>query len=284
GGFLEEWTGVSGLTEREKVSDVVSDFGAVSRDLLDEARMFATELFLERAGTLEELLTSEVAFVTERTAGIYGLDPSLFDSSLQRTSVGNQGRSGVLSLPAVMASHSASDHVVPTSRGRWVLERLICSPLGNPPPVDGTQPAASPELSPRERLEVMQDFAGCAACHNIADPIGFAFDHFDVVGARVAESYGEPVDPSGEVRGTRATDGTFEDLRGLAETLLQSEEVGECVHLQFFEYVFGRTRTEADSCQLIASGRAWSQGDRSLKGLIFSVLDTQFARTRSAQQ
>jgi hypothetical protein len=49
----------------------------------------------------------------------------------------------------------------------------------------------------RERLEVHRASPACAGCHRVMDPLGFAMENFDAVGAWRDREAGAPVDASG---------------------------------------------------------------------------------------
>jgi hypothetical protein len=86
-------------------------------------------------------------------------------------------------------------------RGIWVLENLLSVPIPAPPPGvetnldgDGTTELTT---SIRERLEAHRTDPACASCHNIIDPVGFALENFDSVGAWRVKDGESPVDASG---------------------------------------------------------------------------------------
>ena len=80
---------------------------------------------------------------------------------------------------------SHADRTAPVLRGKWMLENL----LGTPPP---PPPANVPPLEARRRAAPAHDARAdgehranpaCAGCHQVMDPLGFALENFDAVGA-----------------------------------------------------------------------------------------------------
>lgn len=130
----------------------------------------------------------------------------------------------------------------------------------------------------------MKDFPACVGCHDLLDPAGFAFDHFDHVGRFVTTIKGVPVDPSGQIKGSRSTDGPFTDLRGLAALLASSEEVRRCVHRQFLEFAQGREVAEGESCAVEASFRKLEAGGGKLAGLLRSALEFDHLHVRGGSR
>jgi uncharacterized protein DUF1588/uncharacterized protein DUF1585 len=113
-------------------------------------------------------------------------------------------RRGLLGKGAILMATSHPDRSAPTLRGKWILENLFGSPPPPPPavvpPLD-QKPGAAPRTM-RERMAAHRQPA-CAGCHNLIDPLGFAMDNFDAVGAWRSHDAGNPIDASG-----RLPDGT----------------------------------------------------------------------------
>ena len=58
----------------------------------------------------------------------------------------------------------------------------------------------------REQMAEHRANPACATCHKIMDPVGFALENFDAVGAWRTEDAGSPIDATGEL-----SDGTMVD-------------------------------------------------------------------------
>lgn len=110
----------------------------------------------------------------------------------------------------------------PVVRGVWTMEKILGSP---PPPPPKSIPAIEPDIrgatTVRELLAKHTEVKSCAACHAHFDPVGFALENFDIMGAwrddyrgmekgekvtgidRAGHPYtyyiSQPVDPSGEL-------------------------------------------------------------------------------------
>jgi len=280
--FLFQMTSARSVHGLAKSPSVLERFDeSVTSSLLDELRLFSERVFFEPAGNLATLLTSQESMGDATVASLYGITSPA--SGVGTLAVGPT-RAGFLTMPVLMSVLSQADHVVPTARGRFVLDKLLCTPIAAPPSFPSDAPAASPTLSPRERLAVMQDFPACAACHNRADPVGFAFDHFDPVGRFVTEVKGVPVDPSGEVKNTQLTDGPFANVAQLAGKLASSSEVRACVNWQFLEFAQGRTATTSDACSILGSQQAFEASDGRLQTLLEQVLALKSLQVRSASR
>jgi hypothetical protein len=107
-------------------------------------------------------------------------------------------------------------------RGKWILDNLLASP---PPPPPADVPALKTEhdgrkLTAREQLELHRANPACASCHQRMDPLGFALENFDAVGAWREGDAGQVIDA-----GAVLADGTaFKGFAGLQQILLDRRE------------------------------------------------------------
>jgi hypothetical protein len=92
-------------------------------------------------------------------------------------------------------------------RGSWILDNLLAAPVPAPPPGvetnidgDGSQVITT---SVRQRLENHRKNPSCASCHNLMDPVGFALENFNAIGAWRERDGDSVIDSSGVL-----TDGT----------------------------------------------------------------------------
>ena len=80
-----------------------------------------------------------------------------------------------------------------------------------PPPLPNVPPlVASTEAAPRtlrERMEQHRASPTCAGCHKVLDPLGFALENFDGVGAWRSREAGLPIDASGLLADGTKVDG-----------------------------------------------------------------------------
>ena len=74
----------------------------------------------------------------------------------------------------------------PVRRGKWILENLLGTPPPPPPPNVPPlkdQGASDKPKTMREQMEEHRANPVCANCHRLMDPLGFAMENFDGVGA-----------------------------------------------------------------------------------------------------
>ena len=125
-------------------------------------------------------------------------------------------RRGLLGQGSMLTVTSVATRTSPVSRGKWILENLLGTPPPVPPPGVETNleqdPDASRPRTLRQRLEAHRANPVCASCHKIMDPMGFALENFDLVGAWRERDGGVPIDSSGQLADGTPLDGPA-DLR-----------------------------------------------------------------------
>ncbi len=148
------------------------------------------EYVLRQDRPVTELLTADYSFLNERLAQHYGI-AGVRGSHLRKVSLPppESHRRGLLGQGSILTVTSTATRTSPVIRGAWVLENLLGSPPPAPPPGvetnldgDGTQVLTT---SVRQRLEAHRKAASCAACHGVIDPVGFALENFNPIGAGV---------------------------------------------------------------------------------------------------
>lgn len=184
------------------------------------------------------LVSAGFAYVNDRLARHYGL-PRVEGSAMRRVGLPEWSPyGGILTQASVLKVTSNGTTTSPVTRGVWVLERLLGEA---PPPPPKSVPAIEPDIrgatTIREILAKHTEAKSCAACHARFDPLGFALENFDVMGAwrdryrgmekgekvtgidRAGHPYAYYVGPAVEPAGTLRSGESFEDVRGLREIL-----------------------------------------------------------------
>ena len=92
----------------------------------------------------------------------------------------------MLTQGSVLTLTSYPTRTSPVIRGKWILEQFLGTPPPPPPPdvpeLDGEAGEALTG-SLRQRREKHRLDPACAVCHDRRDPLGFALENFDAVGA-----------------------------------------------------------------------------------------------------
>jgi hypothetical protein len=158
-------------------------------------------------------------------------------------------------------------------RGAWVLRNLLGAPQPSPPPgvetnLEQSAAAGTGGLPMRARLERHRADPSCAACHSLMDPLGFALENFDTIGAWRTLEHGQPIDAAAQL-----WDGT--QLNGpasLRTALLAREElfVTHAVEM-LMTYALGRALEPTDMPAVRRVVRAAADDDYRFSALALGV-------------
>jgi hypothetical protein len=145
----------------------------------------------------------------------------------------------------------------PPKRGRFVMEELLCTPVPKAPIGVVTAVALDSKSTLREKLIAHRKDPTCAACHALMDPIGFAFEGFDHLGAPRTMEAGRPVDASGDLVGSGDQDGPISGIKGLASKLAASARTTSCFAAHSLEFWFGREKQDGDACAIAGAAESF---------------------------
>jgi mono/diheme cytochrome c family protein len=221
--FAGQWLQVRNLKTFLPNSDEFPDFD----DNLRQAFARETDMFFESVmredRNVLDLLTADYTFVNERLARHYGI-PGIYGSQFRRIVLADDVRKGLLGKGSVLAVTSHATRTSPVLRGKWVLENVLGTPPAPPPPNVPTlkepEPGAATKTMRQQMVEHRANPA-CASCHKVMDPIGFALENFDAVGAWRTRDAGVRIDASGELADGATVDGVV----ALRQALVSRPEV-----------------------------------------------------------
>lgn len=188
--FVMQW-----LNMDQPITQVMSHFRKqdfkfgrnLKASLKEETVQYIGQLFADNRPA-KELISSDWTMMNDVLAWHYGYD-TLEGGDLRKVSLkltdDDQRGGGVLSHAGIqsMLCWMGDNWVI--YRGSWVLSHI----LDDPPPAP---PLEVPELNPsdsenrgksfRELLVQHQEDSKCSVCHRKMDPLGFAFQNFDLSG------------------------------------------------------------------------------------------------------
>jgi hypothetical protein len=149
-----------------------------------EFELFVDSIQREDRSVLD-LLTANYTFVNERLALHYGI-PNIRGEQFQRVILPDSSRYGLLGKGAILLVTSYANRTSVVLRGNFILENITGTPPSPPPPnvpafkenKDGEKPHTV-----RETMELHRANPTCNGCHGLIDPLGFALENFDTIGA-----------------------------------------------------------------------------------------------------
>jgi hypothetical protein len=154
-----------------------------------------------------------------------------------------------------------------------VREIVMCSEIPEPPDdIDTNLPEPDPNLVLTER-EILAQHATqptCAACHSLMDPIGFAFERFDGIGAYRTTDAGKPVDATGSLNGV-----DYDGLPGLIDVLIAEPRTQSCLVEHLYNYALGALHTPGEADAVAALTTTFVTGGSRIKPLLVDLVASE---------
>jgi hypothetical protein len=276
--FVTGWLELQELESLEKDTQLFPAFSpALRAAMIDELAAFMGHNVLEADGApnLTALLTSTASWIDERMAKQYGV-AGVTGAGERKVMVGEK-RAGLLTMPAVLATHAEISRTSPVRRGKMLRERVIgCTRIPDPPPgVDTTPPAPTMGVSVRQQAIGRVQSDACKGCHALMDPLGFAVDTFGAIGQqRAVDDGGNRPDTAGILIGLASGDRPFADAIDLAKTLAAATEVQRCFATQMFRFALNRKEAEGDNSMLDAVATRFVGSGQDVKELLLDLVQT----------
>jgi hypothetical protein len=273
--FAGQWLHLRNLKGKVPNSELIPDFDDNLRQAFQrEAELFFESVMREDRSVLD-LMNADYTFVNERLARHYGI-PNVFGSEFRRVSLTDESRRGILGKGAVLLVTSHPTTTSPVLRGKWVLENLVGAPPP-PPPADldtalKSDPPGSAPKTMREQMERHRTNPVCANCHQVMDPIGFALENFDLVGAwRTKDGNGLPLNTADVM-----TDGTKVDgVVSLRQALVRRPDVFvQTLTEKLMVYALGRGLTYEDMPEVRKVVRGAAQKGYRFSALIQGIVES----------
>jgi Protein of unknown function (DUF1592)/Protein of unknown function (DUF1588)/Protein of unknown function (DUF1585)/Protein of unknown function (DUF1587)/Protein of unknown function (DUF1595) len=211
-----------------------------------ELELFVDSIQREDHSVLD-LLNANYTFVNERLALHYGI-ANVRGDEFRRVILPDSKRNGLLGKGAVLMVTSYANRTSVVLRGNYILENILGTPPSPPPPnvpafkenKEGEKPHTV-----RETMELHRANPVCNGCHGIIDPLGFALENFDTVGAwRDKDRFTRTaIDASGKLVDGTAVNGP-DDLR--KALMSRPDQFVGTMTEKFLSYALGRSLTAYD--------------------------------------
>ena len=235
-----------------------------------ETELFLDSVIRENRSALD-LIRADYSFLNERLARHYGVE-GVYGSHFRRVTFTDGRRGGLLGQGSILTATSQPNRTSPVVRGKWILENLLGAPPPSPPanvpaldetPVTGTL---------RQRMEAHRKNPVCASCHKMMDPLGFALENFDAVGAWRTHEGAVPVDAEGGTPDGRV----FQGAAGLKEALLTRPDVFvTALTEKLLIYALGRGMESYDAPAIRTIVREAAPSGYAMRNLILGIVNSR---------
>jgi len=235
---------------------------------------------LKANGKIEEFIDSDYTYMNQVLGKWIYRREDIRGSRLQKISVEDPRRGGIFTLPGLMTATANGVDTSPVVRGVWVLESILGTPPALPPPdVEPLPTDTRGAASIRERLDLHRKNEACASCHVKIDPMGFAFENFDVVGRWRDKYRGDrnPIDASAVM----ANGDKIKDIVEFKQMLMDRKElVARCLTEKMLIYATGRKLETTDRGEVNRLTAELAKRENRLRDLVHLVATSNIFRSK----
>jgi hypothetical protein len=277
--FAGQWLFIRALADHNPDYQRYPSFDeALRASMAAEAKAFFRE-FLQQDTPLPAMLAADFTYLDDRLATHYGLPP--VGPDLTRVVLPTDRRGGLLKQGGLLMVTSYPTRTSPVKRGKWVLTNLLCSEPPPPPPnvEGGLDSGEIPAGSIRDRMKAHLVAPSCRACHETMDPIGFALEHYDAIGAWRDKDDVYAIDATGELPGGK----TFDGAAQMSSLLAEDPRFGACAATKLFTYALGRGTTPADAPYINEIAGDFKADGSRLRDLVKLVATSEPFRLRRGE-
>ena len=281
GAFFRWWLDLDAIAAVTKDPAWFPQFNAaLATAMASEPETFGVSVTLDGDGLFSTLLTAPYTFMNDALAGVYGID-GITGTALRRVALDPTLRQGLLTQPGFMALNAHLNETAPTERGRFVLNKFLCTNVPAPPASEGMPVVRSPTnpATTRSLVTAATSSAVCVSCHRIMDSVGFGFEHYDAIGSYRSSELGLPIDTTGAVTVLASGNATFDGAPQLAGILAVAPEARDCISRMWVEYAIGRALTTEDVAAVTDAERWFAAAGYNLRDLIAGGVQTDLFLT-----
>ena len=280
--FVGQWLAVRNVRDVVPDSGLFPEFDENLREAFRQETALFMESMLREDRSLVDLLDADYTFVNERLARHYGI-PNVYGNQFRRVTLPTAERGGLLGHGSILTVTSYPNRTSPVLRGKWLLENFLGTPPPAPPP---NVPALSEgnatrtPASVRERLEEHRRSPACAVCHDRMDPLGFALENYDPIGAWRTTDGRNPIDAF-----ARLPDGTeFQGPAGLRALLLSKrDQFVQTVTEKLLTYALGRELEYYDAPVVRRITRLADADDQRWSSVILEIVKSMPFQMRRSE-
>jgi hypothetical protein len=254
-------------------------------DLIKETERVFDGVF-SGGGSFQDLLLSNTAYVTAKTAPLYGLPAANFGAEPTAHEL-DGSRPGFLTRAGFLSAYSSPDRTSPILRGAFITKEVLGIDPGTPDPNALNTPLPTgPDLDTnRKQVQAQTGSGTCAGCHTVfINPPGFVLEAFDTAGAPQTHERetGVAIDTAAEVRFAPNGDAIpVTDPVDLMQRIAASESAQRFYAEKWASFAFERSLSPLDDCNVDHITRKLTTGGYSIQSLILDLTQTDSFRIRA---
>jgi mono/diheme cytochrome c family protein len=228
-----------------------------------------------------DLLTADYTYMNEQVALIYGME-DIRGNGFHKVTLKDPNRFGLLGKGAVLMTTANPNRTAPVLRGAWIMERILGTPPAVPPKgvPDLAEAAKGKPATVREQTEMHRRAPQCAACHAVMDPLGFALENFNTVGAyrTIDPQYHLPIDPKATMPDGTVLAGPAALHKALAA---RGDQFTQTITEKLMTYAVGRTVDFNDMPSVRRIVRDAKAHNDTFESIVMGIVNSDAFRRRA---
>lgn len=291
--FAMKWLHLDSLKTHQADAKLFPNFDKDLREaMLQETQHFLHNMLREERSLLE-MIDADYTFLNQRLASHYRISDTLGNPAgskvakkgdpiprdrFVRVQLQGRERGGLLTQASVLTMTSPQTRTSPVKRGTWVLDTILGTPPPPPPPdVPELDQKEGKATTLRQRLEQHRANPVCASCHSKIDPLGFAFENYDAVGAFRKTEGSKAIDASGTLPDGRKINGMGDLKKAL---FAEKERFSRHVAENMLMYALGRGVEYYDKRAVDQIMTEMAKDDYRLSRLVIAIAQSEPFRLR----
>jgi hypothetical protein len=257
-------------------------------DMIMETESLFDEVFTS-GGSFQDLLTTNVGYVTAATAPLYGMNAQDYGATPERVEFTSGERPGFLTRVGFLAAYSSQTRTNPILRGAFVTKEVLGLSVGMPDPnATMTELPMRADLDTnRKRVAEMTANEPCSTCHTpLVNPPGFVLEAFDSTGKTqtTERDTDAPIDTVADVLfDPEAGPESVSTAAEMMTKIAGSASAQRFYAARWVGYAFARELTASDHCTADRLGAANAAPDYSIQDLLVDLTQSDYFMTRAAE-
>lgn len=284
--FITQWLDLDRLSNLRPNEEKFPNWdAAIAADMRAETLAYFHEIVWKQKRPLADLLNAQVTFATPRLAKHYRMPPQ-GDAMARYDLRSVPSRGGLLTQGSLLTI--GGDDASMVTRGLFVLNDLLFSEVGDPPPgLDTTPVPTSPGRSHRAIATERIESTSCGGCHSRFEPLAFGLEKFDGLGSfHDSDEYDNKLRDDGEILFPGNSEPVkYATAAELMDLLAESDRVAECLTRKVTQFALGRPLVASDAREVRKIHRQAQEKGGTYAGTVTAiVLSDLVQKTRTVNE
>jgi hypothetical protein len=270
--YFREWLSLDDLDNETRGAAFTQQLAAdMKKQTLDDVG----DQLWDRGQSLLSLLTTKTTLVTPALAQFYGLGAPSADGHYALDAI--PGRIGMLTHASVLTLNGNANASI-VQRGLFMYRKLLCADVPAPPPGATSVMLAPDTASERVKSDARLAHDPCKSCHGQFDPLAYAFEPFDNMGAwQTKDVNGNAVRQDGWITVPGAPNVPYATLADYMNLLTKDSRVTACIENRVTQFAWGRAMEAGDQCMLEDIGSRMSAAkNQNMADLIVAITTSPY--------